>query len=152
MQAWVLPRQDGDLSQLSWARWLAEHGVEETIFCYHASPPLWNRVPMGELPSMRAFADSMRAALPEAGRLGIKLWSCGIPECVLKDSEAPRVESRRLFDETLRTDGAPAACSRARRKAKAFPAACRGCRAQALCEGVWKGYLENRGEEEFSAI
>ncbi|MBI5881578.1 MAG: radical SAM protein [Elusimicrobia bacterium] len=153
VKAWAFLDRDNVGRLPGWVRWMADHGVSQALFLYGRSPSGWGGVALRDLPGMREAARALAEVLPEAERLGVAISVFGIPECLAPDETIPHEESRCLFDELLPASGEPISLSRRRRSGlKSKPRACRECRSRALCEGVWKDYLELHGGSEFHAV
>jgi pyruvate-formate lyase-activating enzyme len=94
------------------------------------------------IPRLSAVAAGLRAALPAAERLGMRVQIpalCGMPLCLLGGVER--------FADELHWPGAPPLVP-----ARTYLASCSGCVHRARCSGIWKRYLTLYGPAEFVPV
>jgi hypothetical protein len=87
------------------------------------------------LPPLRAALDDCIARGEKVHVAGV----CGLPLCVLRGYEAICDESKNPPKVALADD-------------RVKPAACVSCVHVAKCSGVWRRYVEQYGEDEFTAV
>ncbi len=91
-------------------------------------------------------------AVARIRELGHEAHLSGIPACVAGEKTERLYETHRPFDEMIAVDLRYSTLSALRAKQKLKVDACRDCRQEPACEGLWKDYARRYGSDELRAL